>query len=105
MLNRHRDRDWEAAYKRSRARLRTMLEGKFPEYMIQSEAKVLLNSHYRGKWKTIAALIRHELRSTWMRLRHYQAGADRSRKAIHGLSKVRPEQKTSPRIFTVESKL
>ena len=71
-MTRHKDRDWNAAFEASRSRLQAMLNEKHPRAMIVSEAKVLLNSHYRGKWKTIAALTRYELRSTWMRLRHYQ---------------------------------
>lgn len=73
-MTRHKKKpDWEAAYRASRNRLKEMLNGTdYPEHMIRSEAKVLLNSHYRGKWRTIAALIRYELRSTWMRLRLYQ---------------------------------
>lgn len=54
-------RNWERCYTDSRRRLLIMLKQKHPRLMIQSEARLLLNASYRGPWKALFALTKHQL--------------------------------------------
>jgi hypothetical protein len=52
-------------YDRSLARLREMVITEAPAYLIQSEARLLLEASYGGPWKLIWALVKKQVERKW----------------------------------------
>lgn len=61
---------WDKALPRRRASLISFGRWRVPppDALIDMNARLFLEAYYRGPWRAIAALIKHEIRGVWM---HY----------------------------------